>query len=519
MNKNRLLAFILVIVLISTGFYGCSKKEEGKSDTNAGSGSGTAAATDGSGEATEPEVNFEEEPYHATLMYFAANEAADDLDLVEARFNELTKAQLNMEVDLMPVTIGTYNQQIQLMLAGGEPLDIFPMFLSNAGTYIDAQYIVDLSDLIYDYGKDIIDIVGEDDIWCASVGDFLWGVPVMMERAHPSAFVLRNDILTELGINAADINGIEGMGEVFAKVHEAYPDMTVFGGTAGMDPSTIDNSIDDLGDRFGILANYGAEPKVTNWYETDRYKELVNYTRDWYLQGYVSKDLATSTDSGEALMKAGNLFAFCCNAKPNSKQEKDAMTGFDTAIVTFDDPLLTTNMTGTIGYSIANNSEDPAKAVQLYNWVIKTEEANDLLNWGIEGKHWAETPDGTIDYPEGVTMDSVGYHQDFGWAMPNQMNSHIWKGNAPDIWEQYRAFRDEAHKSAAYGFTFDITPVVNEIAALTSVKAQYSSIIGSGSVDPDATLKEFNDALYAAGLQKVMDEKQKQLDEWLASHK
>ncbi|WP_369523751.1 DUF3502 domain-containing protein [Neglectibacter timonensis] len=29
-------------------------------------------------------------------------------------------------------------------------------------------------------------------------------------------------------------------------------------------------------------------------------------------------------------------------------------------------------------------------------------------------------------------------------------------------------------------------------------------------------MKEFNDALYAAGLQTVMDEKQRQLDAWLA---
>ena len=36
-------------------------------------------------------------------------------------------------------------------------------------------------------------------------------------------------------------------------------------------------------------------------------------------------------------------------------------------------------------------------------------------------------------------------------------------------------------------------------------------------MDPDQALKEFNDALYAAGLQKIMDEKQKQLDEWAAS--
>lgn len=35
-------------------------------------------------------------------------------------------------------------------------------------------------------------------------------------------------------------------------------------------------------------------------------------------------------------------------------------------------------------------------------------------------------------------------------------------------------------------------------------------------VDIDSTLKAFNDELYAAGLQKVMDTKQEQLDAWLA---
>ena len=37
-----------------------------------------------------------------------------------------------------------------------------------------------------------------------------------------------------------------------------------------------------------------------------------------------------------------------------------------------------------------------------------------------------------------------------------------------------------------------------------------------GILDPDTAIKEMNDAMYAAGLQTVIDEKQKQLDAWLA---
>ena len=71
--------------------------------------------------------------------------------------------------------------------------------------------------------------------------------------------------------------------------------------------------------------------------------------------------------------------------------------------------------------------------------------------------------------------------------------------------------------SKAMGFTFDNAPVKTEYAACSAVQTQYRVALECGAMDPDQALKEFNDALYAAGLQKIMDEKQKQLDEWAAS--
>lgn len=45
---------------------------------------------------------------------------------------------------------------------------------------------------------------------------------------------------------------------------------------------------------------------------------------------------------------------------------------------------------------------------------------------------------------------------------------------------------------------------------------QYAVPLMCGSVDIDSTLEAFNQALYDAGLQQVMDAKQEQLDAWLA---
>ena len=168
-------------------------------------------------------------------------------------------------------------------------------------------------------------------------------------------------------------------------------------------------------------------------------------------------------------------------------------------------------------YSIANASENPEKAVEFFNWCYGNGDFADLINWGIEGEDWVEAEDGTATYPEGVDATNVGYHQDMGWMYPNQFAGHLWEGNPTDILEQYEEFNDGALQSKAMGFTFDSTNYATEITQLTAVQDKYLKDLSFGVVeDIDSTLKAFNDELYAAGLQTVMDAKQEQLDAWLA---
>lgn len=74
----------------------------------------------------------------------------------------------------------------------------------------------------------------------------------------------------------------------------------------------------------------------------------------------------------------------------------------------------------------------------------------------------------------------------------------------------------ETEEYKKFGFTYDSTSVTNELAALSNVKAQYAPALGTGSVNPEETLPKFIEELKKAGIDKVIETKQEQLDKWLS---
>jgi putative aldouronate transport system substrate-binding protein len=536
--KKRILSAILVLALILSTFAACSSSSStsstaastastsSKSSTSGTESTASTAASSSSGSEVGTEAHALEgidmtgDPYQVNFLYLVAMEGTDQQKVNDA-VNALAKEKLNMTVNMIPMTFGTYTSQLSMMLASNEALDLFPALSSSYSTYINSSYVVNANDYL-DYCQDAISILGED-AYCGMVGGkFLMGFGQMKERSYPAGLVCRTDILTELGYKASDFNvtiddmsSFDKITELFAKVHEKYPDMIVFNAnsTMGIQGSYMDN----LGDNFGVLMDYGQTTKITNWFESDLYKQFAEINRKWFEAGYSSQDIATTSDTGEVLLKAGNTFCFMTNVKPNSNIEKKAQTGYDVTIINCSDRVKTTANIGGGVYSVANAAQDKKKAFQFLNWTYVSQDFEDLINWGIKGTDWVEASDGLATYPDGVTASSVGYHNDFGWTYPNQFIGHAWEGNPTDIWAQYEKYNSETMKSKAFGLMFDPTNVETQEAQCYSVWQQYYKDVAYGVVDPETGIKEFNDALYAAGLQDIMDEKQKQLDAWLAT--
>lgn len=247
---------------------------------------------------------------------------------------------------------------------------------------------------------------------------------------------------------------------------------------------------------------------------------MCNLSREWFEAGYYSADAAVSTDSAGTLMKAGNLFSFFTSIKPSTAVEKKAQTGYDVYVIPAAEGGVSNSasLNGMV-YSIASASEDPIKAAAFYNWAVASKEFNDLINWGVEGKDWIETEEGLAAYPDGVDASTVSYHQDYGWAYPNQFNGHAWEGNPVDIWEQYEAFNNSSERSKAFGFVFDGSAVADQTAACASTLDKYKNNLFFGTIDIDEGLAELNTELYQNGLQDIIDAKQEQLDAWLTDDK
>ena len=69
----------------------------------------------------------------------------------------------------------------------------------------------------------------------------------------------------------------------------------------------------------------------------------------------------------------------------------------------------------------------------------------------------------------------------------------------------------------AFGYVFDQTNVETELAALANVGEEYALSLCVGSVDPATALPEFLDKLEAAGMSKVIEEANIQLDAYFAN--
>ena len=68
------------------------------------------------------------------------------------------------------------------------------------------------------------------------------------------------------------------------------------------------------------------------------------------------------------------------------------------------------------------------------------------------------------------------------------------------------------------GFTFDNTNVASQVAAVeANIETYYNPLVNGLVDDVDATIEQFRAALESAGIQDVLDELERQKEEFIAA--
>lgn len=453
-------------------------------------------------------------PYEINMVFYGPPQK--DLDEIAAEMSKITKEKINATVKLVRIEPAAWAEQSILMLTGNEQVDLIVTGGGDYSRQVAQGQLVALDDLVQKHGEGIVKAFEPEVLGASKVNGQTYAIPTNRDFASHPLVLMRQDMLDKYKLDISNIKTIDDLDAIFKVIHENEPNVNVLGkasAAASIANRLLETRWDILGDYIGVLPNLD-ELKVVNLYETPEYADMLNTIRRWYLEGYIHKDAATSKETAVDYIKANIGFAVINKGKPGAVGQTENRVDTKLASVDIGSQITSTTSITSIMLGIPTNSKDPDRAMMFLNLLYSDPDLVNLINWGIEGKHYVKVGDSSIDFPPGVDASNSGFNLRQGWMFGNQLLSYTWATDVPNLWEEMDKYNREAKKSAALGFTYNPIPVKTELAAITNVTRQYAMGLETGTIDPEVNLPKFIAALKAAGIDKVIAEKQKQLDEW-----
>lgn len=505
MSKKAWLSASLGIVLLLLS--ACGSNGGSGESAKPGNTSGTEAPSGGQPQKID-ELN---------VAFLSVTGTPPDLKAVEAEINKITTAKINVSVNLMPINYGAYAQQVNLMLTSSEKLDLIvvgsPFGFSSQ---VSRGQLLPLDELLDKHGSNIRKALDPVYLNASKVDGHIYGVTPVRDLATANGFTMRKDLADKYGIDAGKIKSLDDVEAALKIIKDKEPGITpLIPSGAGFSFLTSYSWHDGIGNGIGVLPGYDNGLQLVNSYESPEYAALLKRMRSWYEAGYLLKDASTNKSSQIELMKADRAFGYLSKLKPGFDAQESRSIGKEMVSAELSAPVSMTDHVLNIMWGIPREADNPEASMKFLDLMYGNAKLVNLLDWGIEGKHYVKVSDNVIKYPEGVTMLTNGYNLNMSWLFGNQFLAYVFEGEDPNIWKKMKDFNDQAVKSKAMGFTMDTESVKTEIAAVSNVIAQYYLVLETGSVDPDKVLPQLNQKLKAAGLDKVIAEKQRQLDAWV----
>ena len=520
MKKHGIFVKSLLILLIVMMLSAC------------GSAAGNTSPTAGNTEsieatpATATETASSDEVYPVIRMAYDRLFSTDSESKIEDALNVIMRKEAHAEIDLVPVDFASMTTQLNLMLTGGsDSIDIFSSFwyMPLSTLYANGQ-VAPLDDLLTSDGAGILDLFADNPeiLDSSKINGKLYGLPSYGPYSSPMIYIVKKTDSESAGIDWTNIHTLDEVTDAILKMKAANPDHYYIPGAT--ESYWIPKDIDYLGDTsfLGVLTDPLNSTTVVNYYESDYFLDLLKNVKIWQANEVINPDSMSNTNPTLMSIQYGitsgtpgygwNLDEWLYEA--NLQQTY----GDDMVGAQMGDRLITTGTATTYLWHITSFSKNKEAAMRVLRVFYTNKDAANLLGNGIEGENYILNADGKVEFPEGKDMTNSGWTGlGASYNLPNSSECPVWYYQPDNMWQMMAETNAEAKASLALGFTFDSTPVADEVTACNNVIAQYYLPIINGEVDIDETLPVFQKALHDAGIDKVIAEKQSQLDAWLAS--
>lgn len=468
------------------------------------------------------------------IKYLVPGTEPKDYEEVYQKVNEKLAADgVGVEVEKVYIPWDAWDQKLNLMLSTGEEFDLFHVMQDRTpfSSYYNRGALADISDAIEKYGENLKKSIPADIFDGAAIDGNYYIVPsYWVEMASEGQFNIRRDILRENNLEepttpAELISAWEIVMKNWKGNNKPY-----LGTRADFDPiflhtSMLHRSYDSfpftVKDKFFYVNQSG---EVKSWIETEEFKKDAAFMRELYSKGITNPDILVmkqeqvdaQLDSGEWFVRLGTGGSLNGLKKYNPEATVD-----DIGVVWFNPekeylrPLTFKN-----GNAVPVNSKHPEAAVKFMDWMLASQENYDLVQYGIEGKHYNKDGEkGMEPIKDPENNNNPGYRgSDSQNGNVNFMRFDL-ENSIPDNNKVLFEPKPDAANSIAANFVFDPTNVRTEYTNILSEASASITPIYMGVQDYDKAFPAALEKMKKAGLDKVVAEYQKQFQEYRASQK
>ncbi|HHY83792.1 MAG TPA: extracellular solute-binding protein [Clostridiales bacterium] len=533
MCKSRFLKFavllLMLVILTVTVLAGCKPAE-----TNQPPATSTPAPTAaGSTEKPDETGGQTQEPIKVHYI-FPGDPKRDDQMVIDAVNEKLKEDGVPIVFSREPLSWDIYFDKLNQKLMSGEEFDMFHIMqdLKPYNVYYAQGALQDVTDYVEKYGPVIKEKIPQDMLTGSSINGRLFVIPTYwVEVAADNYMPYRTDVFKKYNLELPQTP--EQILDAFRTVRADWDGVNK--PILNFSVATYDPNANHM---FKIHRTYDRYPfvvkdsffqvfqdgHVESWFESPEFKLDADFMNAAYKEGIIQPDiLTTSGDVAKNLGIHGDSLMWTCGDLAdviNNNPDADLDT-VQTYLLAPDKPILRFwGVKNANGVSVT--SKHPEGPVMFINWLWSSQENYDLYMYGIEGVHWRKelgNEERGLEWIKDPETNDTTYLS----------GGDSWIGNIDMVryssgaWNYYNkglfTRNPDAVNSVAGSFFFDTSEVATEYANVQAEAAIVMTPIAMGVEPYDEYFDEAIARLKAAGLDKLVEEYQRQLTEFLEQQK
>lgn len=528
---KKLIALLLAVIMVMS-FAACD--DSSVSDSTQGSG-----GSDAVGNGKDP----------VTITYWYSNGIGEQeyTDEVEAKLNEIlaqTEGYEHITIDLHPCR--DYQTDFALGQVEGAQIDL----VSTPGLSVNTEIVNGSFMVLDEILEENPEITAELPEWFVDLGMMngeIWYVPNYQQCANRFYLYTPAEFFEQSGYTYEEAQEIllshdpDRMADFFENYILAIREYT---------------GSEKMFTRYDMINNHRFYVQDSNmismvssscalyWDEDTQRIECTDLREDvqeaylknaeWYQEGIIYKDSFTDTNFCRGKMYNSHEQSYVFNTAVSygtAQMVADMYSenyGYEVvAFETFDTTFIS-NVNAAGGTAISSTTKHPKEAAMVMALLFNSKYSDfyNTLCWGLEGIHWEWVDEQagkikTLEF-EATEGDSSTTYCFPKWRGGNTFNA--WMNQA--MTQQQEDYilnvtnnleNETTVTSPLMGLNLSTRPVETELAQVQAVVSEYQDAlrIGSAGANVEQYLADYLDRLEKAGIQKVLDELNRQVDEFL----